>query len=419
MSLTLAAADTITGVAGSATAITFTIFGDEISTGADAFKVLAQGQLPASVGTLYTVPASTATIVKNIHLVNGTGGSVTARLNVKGTAAANAILPAISILAGGFAIFGDDGWSAYNDQGQRLGVGATGATGAAGALTVKDEGTPLATDATSLDFVGAGVVASGAGAAKIITIAGGAGLADQGAFTYLDGTDAAAPANPSAGYARVYSKSGRIYSRDSGGVEYGPFDAAGGGTGRALVDPTGLSWSWLNQSGASISTVGATLVLHDVIDGADSWKLRIKAMPSRPYSVIVHWLQGYAHYNYSGIAVGWLDSTTNKFAGFGNYWNSVLRWNSFIANPYSVYANYREDTTGVYPIADPCDQWVKLTDDGATRKIYLGLDGNTWYQWDSRAYNSDMTPDRLFFGIESRNGAAASDLTIDSWEEGA
>lgn len=43
------------------------------------------------------------------------------------------------------------------------------------ALTIAEEGTPLATAATSLDFVGAGVVASGAGAAKTITIAGGGG----------------------------------------------------------------------------------------------------------------------------------------------------------------------------------------------------------------------------------------------------
>jgi hypothetical protein len=132
MSLALDAADTITGVAGSATAITYTITGDEISVGADAFKVLAQGQLPASIGTLYTVPASTQAIVKGIHLVNTTAGTVTASLAVKGTAAANQILPPISILAGGFAVFADEGWAVYNDQGQILGVGAAGATGATG-----------------------------------------------------------------------------------------------------------------------------------------------------------------------------------------------------------------------------------------------------------------------------------------------
>lgn len=47
-----------------------------------------------------------------------------------------------------------------------------GSTDVDSTLTIKDEGTPLATAATSLDFVGAGVVASGTGAAKTITIAG-------------------------------------------------------------------------------------------------------------------------------------------------------------------------------------------------------------------------------------------------------
>jgi len=48
-----------------------------------------------------------------------------------------------------------------------------GAPGGAGGVTVEDEGTPLATLADTLDFVGAGVTASGAGAEKTITIPGG------------------------------------------------------------------------------------------------------------------------------------------------------------------------------------------------------------------------------------------------------
>jgi hypothetical protein len=43
-----------------------------------------------------------------------------------------------------------------------------------GGVTVEDEGSPLATIADTLDFVGAGVVASGTGATKIITISGAA-----------------------------------------------------------------------------------------------------------------------------------------------------------------------------------------------------------------------------------------------------
>jgi hypothetical protein len=50
--------------------------------------------------------------------------------------------------------------------------------GSGSALTIKDEGSSLATAATSLDFVGAGVVASGTGAAKTITIAGSTGIGE-------------------------------------------------------------------------------------------------------------------------------------------------------------------------------------------------------------------------------------------------
>ena len=74
--------------------------------------------------------------------------------------------------------------------------------GVAGGLNVQDEGTPLATQATTLNFEGAGVVASGTGATKTITISGGGGTAawspddDQNLYAgtragrCLDGTNA-------------------------------------------------------------------------------------------------------------------------------------------------------------------------------------------------------------------------------------
>jgi hypothetical protein len=51
-----------------------------------------------------------------------------------------------------------------------------GQLGASAGLTVEDEGTPLATAATTLNFVGAGVTASGTGAEKTITIPGSSGI---------------------------------------------------------------------------------------------------------------------------------------------------------------------------------------------------------------------------------------------------
>ena len=59
---------------------------------------------------------------------------------------------------------------ATNNSSDTITINAAG-----GALTIQDEGTDLATDATTLNFVGAGVTASGTGATKTITITGGGG----------------------------------------------------------------------------------------------------------------------------------------------------------------------------------------------------------------------------------------------------
>lgn len=46
--LTLATTETLRGKAGTASAITYTLTGDEINAGTDAFKILAQGELGTS-----------------------------------------------------------------------------------------------------------------------------------------------------------------------------------------------------------------------------------------------------------------------------------------------------------------------------------------------------------------------------------
>jgi len=72
---------------------------------AEAWKKLAQGQLPSTVGTIYTVPASTETIIKHIVLSNPTGSDRTAALWHDGTTDAFNILPPTTIVAGTWAEF--------------------------------------------------------------------------------------------------------------------------------------------------------------------------------------------------------------------------------------------------------------------------------------------------------------------------
>ena len=78
----------------------------------------------------------------------------------------------------------DDGGVMKKITPTNLGIGS-------GGITVQDEGSSLSTEATTLDFVGAGVVASGTGSTKTITIAGGSDgvtVQDEGSSLATTGT---------------------------------------------------------------------------------------------------------------------------------------------------------------------------------------------------------------------------------------
>lgn len=74
----------------------------------EAFKKLDQRQCPNVATTLYTVPASTQVIVKHIRAVNTTGLDATLKLWHDGVTDPFVILPAATILAGGWAEFDGD-----------------------------------------------------------------------------------------------------------------------------------------------------------------------------------------------------------------------------------------------------------------------------------------------------------------------
>ena len=76
----------------------------------DNFKILAQVQPGTSATTIYgAVPANHETIVKGINIVNNHSSAVTINLFIADGATtateATTILPAVSIGAGGFAVF--------------------------------------------------------------------------------------------------------------------------------------------------------------------------------------------------------------------------------------------------------------------------------------------------------------------------
>lgn len=145
--LALGNGQALEGIATSATTVTCTVMGTETTVAtppvATGYTILAQAQLAASAGSLYTPSGSNGALISSIHLFN-TSGSVaqTVSLFMKGAAGANQIMTT-SIPAGGFAEYEDgNGWSVYTANGvQVTGAGLTnvsafiGSTVAVGATT--------------------------------------------------------------------------------------------------------------------------------------------------------------------------------------------------------------------------------------------------------------------------------------------
>jgi hypothetical protein len=117
----LAANDTLAAGASAASQVTCTLFGMELASGVETYKVLDQRQLAASPATIYTATANGPTFIRSIAVNNNDTATRTFRLFRGGTAAVNAITPTLTLLPGGMATYEDAiGWQFFNSAGQIL-----------------------------------------------------------------------------------------------------------------------------------------------------------------------------------------------------------------------------------------------------------------------------------------------------------
>ena len=149
--ITLAAGNTIQGVSASATTITYTITG--------VTGLLAQGQLPSTVGVLYTAPAGASTYVTGIMLVNTSGSSVGGNaVYINGTTTGNSLLGTFSIPANGTAeLLPGAGWRIQDASGN-IGTNTGGGGGAnANGYYLVNQSTNAPTNAINLGALTTGL----------------------------------------------------------------------------------------------------------------------------------------------------------------------------------------------------------------------------------------------------------------------
>ena len=137
-----------------------------------------------------------------------------------------------------------DGSSTSNSE-------VSGDSGGAGGVTVQEEGSALSTTATTLNFVGSSVTASGSGETKTITISAGTG----GTTTVYANINAMTASSPSAGDQALVTANAGLYIYNGGGW----YKIATVNTNPTISSPSsGTSYALASDGSAtSIELVGA------------------------------------------------------------------------------------------------------------------------------------------------------------------
>ena len=150
-------------------------------------------------------------------------------------------------------------------------------------VTIQDEGVALTTAATTLNFVGAGVTASGTGVTKTITISGGSdsGLDSAAAIALIDSAyvQAREVASISSVLADTTPELGGNLDVNGNTIQY-RFNLTASGTDHYVFNDSGNTW--FDSTGENDPTLylrrGETYVFNNTVSGAHPFRIQDSAL---------------------------------------------------------------------------------------------------------------------------------------------
>lgn len=229
--------------------------------------------------------------------------------------------------------------------------------------------------------------------------------------------------------------SGRVYyptddysiQRDTGSVweTFGPV--------MKFTPPDDSLFSWVNQGGGGANLVtqqGSALYMNaSGSNGATSLHMRVKNLPSAPYTITVGFIPNLpcSDHNMAGICL--YDSSGGKVVSMHLYvdqesnvdpdWHMKLtKWTS--TTSFSADYNWGHSNNILGPDAFKCGPmfWFRIGDDATTRTWWASADGTNFIQLASQGNTDFVTPNKVGYFLNP-NGAAAmgSGILILSWLE--
>lgn len=182
----------------------------------------------------------------------------------------------------------------------------------------------------------------------------------------------------------------------------------------ALHDPLALSWSWINQGGASVDVSNGGIYILAPASASQSIRARVKAQPTAPYVIDIAWLPLIYPADYGLVSLGWRESGSGKLSHIRYGWVSGVWQFAFI---HSTGATTDAAAVASITFGRSAPLFVRLQDDSTNHKVFISEDGQHWLLLYSESRTAYLTADQVFFGADSRNGSHDCGVTILSWYE--
>lgn len=191
--------------------------------------------------------------------------------------------------------------------------------------------------------------------------------------------------------------------------------------GFLYTSPSSLSWSWVNQGSATISTVGnGFLGLNGPGQGSLSLRCRVKSLAASSNYTLTACLffSGQLSQSLDNFGILLRDSATGKmvtltFQYSGTAGETLALGGFAFTNATTFSTTYFQQN--VWP-SSPV--WLRFVDDGANRKYQYSTDGISFSTMFSHGRTTFITPDQAGFYVDPENASSVdANLTLVSWTE--
>lgn len=180
--------------------------------------------------------------------------------------------------------------------------------------------------------------------------------------------------------------------------------------------PSTVLATWINQGSATVDYTSGGLWLYSPNDTADSWKIRVDAINSAPYTYIARINPILWTTNYTGWAIILTDNLTpSNGIWFGQYSNSgASGWQLHVSHGVGSPPHVTADDLGTP--AGMLHNWFKVADDSTNRTYHISTNGINWIQVYTQARTVPFTPAYIGVGVNPRNAISMpAGLEVQSW----